>query len=51
MLPSARRFLKARIHKCLLAFSKQEGAGSSKERQSLFTLLAFLHFLKDSEVF
>ncbi len=38
------RFLEARIRKCLLAFTKQEGAGSSKERQSLSTFLAFLHF-------
>ncbi len=43
VIPCKLRFLKARIRKCLLAFTKQEGAGSSKERQSLFTLLKFLH--------
>ena len=38
------RFLEARIRRCLLAFAKLEGDRYSKERQSLFTLLAFLHF-------
>ena len=50
MIPSVRRFIKATIRKFLLAFSKQEGAGSSKERQSPFTLLALLHFKGDLEV-
>ena len=50
MIPSVRRFIKATIRKFLLAFSKQQGAGTSKERQSLFTLLALLHFKGDLEV-
>jgi hypothetical protein len=50
VIPSERRPIKATIRKCLLAFSKQEGAGS-KERQSLFTLLALLHFKGDLVVF
>jgi hypothetical protein len=51
VIPSVRRFIKATIRKFLLAFSKQEGAGSSMERQSLFTLLELLHFKGDLKVF
>jgi hypothetical protein len=45
------RFLKARIRKCLRTFSWLEAGGLSKERQSLFTLLALLHFKGDLRVF
>ena len=43
-------FVKARIRKCLLAFIRQEGAGSSKKHQSPLTLLAFLHLWRDLKV-
>ena len=49
VIPFELLFLKARINKCLLAFIKQEEAGSLKESRSLYFLL-FWHFCICKEI-